>query len=182
LGRIFKGCSLSSNFPLFISQTTFQRLAQRKRNSLTKMSHSDKRCLWQVAEILGWSQTDLGRVRDFYCQPPILVAFAPYFEFRLADGLKRGYRASKVAALDFGALQGQDGKNYMGEIDEIEDPTIGDFDVWFTIRLIEVCRAQVSFFSRMSYRSMFWQCTNGSWNNVFLQVLTSLGIGRSLGT
>jgi hypothetical protein len=115
------------------------------------MSHSDKRSLWQVAEILGWSQTDLGRVRDFYCQPPILLAFAPFFEFRLADGLKKGYRASKVAALAFGALQGLDGKNYMGEIDEIEDPTIGDFDVWFTIRLIEVCRAQVSSFSHMSF-------------------------------
>jgi hypothetical protein len=145
------------------------------------MSHSDKRCLWQVAEILGWSQTDLGRVRNFYCQPPILVAFAPFFEFRLADGLKKGYRASKVAALAFGALQGQDGKNYIGEIDEIEDPTIGDFDVWFTIRLIKVCRAQVGSFSRMSYRSMFWQCTNGSWNILFLQVLISWGTGRSLG-
>jgi hypothetical protein len=129
------------------------------------MSHPDKRSLWQVAEIFGWSQTDLGRVRNFYCQPPVLIAFAPFFKLRLADGLKKGYTASKVAALAFRALQGQEEKKYMGGIDEIEDPTIGDFDVWFTIRLIEVCRAQVSSFSHISYCLMLCQCPNGFWNN-----------------
>jgi hypothetical protein len=99
----------------------------------------DKRSLWQVAEMFGWEQTDLGRVRDFYCQPSVLEAFVPFYNVRLSEGLKLGFKHKKVASLALEALQGT-GERYMCDIDEIDHPQIGDYDVWFTIRLVEICR------------------------------------------
>jgi hypothetical protein len=89
--------------------------------------------------MFGWEQTDLGRVRDFYCQPSVLEAFVPFYNVRLSEGLKLGFKHKKVASLALEALQGT-GERYMCDIDEIDHPQIGDYDVWFTIRLVEICR------------------------------------------
>jgi hypothetical protein len=102
-------------------------------------AHVDKRSLWQVAEMFGWEQTDLGRVRDFYCQPSVLKVFVPFYNVRLSEGLKLGFQHKKVASLALEALQGIDDR-YMRDIDKIDHPHIGDYDVWFTVRLVEICR------------------------------------------
>ncbi|KAE9367531.1 hypothetical protein N431DRAFT_513940, partial [Stipitochalara longipes BDJ] len=118
---------------------------KHQRNSniseiVTMSERADKRSLWQVAEIFGWPQDDLRRVKNFYLQPSILEPFVDYFyNWRLRGGLKLGYKAKKVAKLALEVLQGETDW-WMDNMEDILNPPVGDCDVWFTVIVVQACR------------------------------------------
>lgn len=101
---------------------------------------SQKRCLWQVAEIFGWPKEDLNRVKKFYLQPEILLPFTDFFfNWRLKDGLKHGAQGPSIVNLALEVLQ-DDPNKWLSEIESEANPPIGDCDAYLTIIVVRTCR------------------------------------------
>ncbi|KAH8791216.1 hypothetical protein BGZ57DRAFT_875711 [Hyaloscypha finlandica] len=126
----------------------------------TKSTKDEMRCLYQVAKLFGWSQSDRTPVFRFYCQQSILRPFVQYWNHRLAKGCNPGRRNATIVKLAMKAFGGE-ADDYMGEIKGSEYWEDGEMDTWFLIRLVTACRLPGSVWESRGDENLKAMCEDG---------------------